>query len=106
MRRANGAEVRPQPRRKTLPSHRIDPQKTLSRVLNSSSNFAAAIAFLGHAKNYDRYSVEYTALLLGALVSYARPFKDGEGSVLGRALHEIPIFLDAAVDLGLIWSFI
>jgi hypothetical protein len=70
-------------------------------LLNSSRDFGAAIDFLKRARNYDRCAIEYTALLLGALISYLRPFKDSRGSVLGRALHEIPIFLDAAVDLGI-----
>jgi hypothetical protein len=98
--RGNCAEARPCLPRKASPSNTVDLPKTLSRLLNSSRDFAAAVDFLQRARNYDRAAIEYTALLLGALISYARPFKDRQGSSLGRPLHEIPIFLDAAVDLG------
>jgi hypothetical protein len=76
------------------------PQQTLGRLLNSSRDFAAAVDFLKRARAYDRSGLEYNALLLGALVSYSRPFKDRGGPVLGRPLDRLPAFLDAAVDLG------
>jgi hypothetical protein len=82
----NGPAVRSYPRKKYASFTTLDRPTTLSRLLNSSRDFAAA--------------VEYTALLLAGLVSYSRPFTDRDGSVLGPTLHEIPIFLDVAGDLG------
>jgi hypothetical protein len=76
------------------------PQQTLGRLLNSSRDFAAAVDFLRRARAYDRSAIEHSALVLGALVSYSRPFKDRGGPVLGRPLDRLPVFLDAAVDLG------
>jgi hypothetical protein len=76
------------------------PQQTLGRLLNSLHDFATAVDFLRRARAYDRFSIERDALLLGALVSYSRPFKHRGGPVPGRPLDQLPVFLDAAVDLG------
>jgi hypothetical protein len=76
------------------------PQRTLARLLNSSRDFAAAGDCLKRARTYDRSGIEYAALLLGALVSYSRPFKDRGDSAPDRSLDLLPVFLDAAVDLG------
>ena len=74
------------------------PQRTLGRLLNSCRDFDAAIDFLGRARIHDRAARD--AMLLGALISYSHPFKDRDHPLLGRPLNQLPVFLDAAADLG------
>jgi hypothetical protein len=76
------------------------PHRTLGRLLNSCGDFAAAVEFVGRARACGRADIEYDALVLGALVSYSRPFKEADDPILGRPLDQLPAFLDAAVDLG------
>jgi len=73
-----------------------NPQQALVRLLNSTPDFAATVDFIRRARQYRRSTVEHVALLLGALISYSRPFKDHAGCALGQ----IPVFAALATDLG------
>ena len=75
------------------------PQRTLGRLLNSSQEFAAAVELVARARAC-RADLEYDALVLGALISYSRPFKDTGDPLLGPPLDQLPAFLATAVDLG------
>jgi len=73
-----------------------NPQQSLVRLLNSTPDFAAAVDFVSRARRCRQSTIKHAALLLGALLSYSRPFKDHDGC----ALSQIPVFGALATDLG------
>ena len=52
--------------------------KTLKRIQISSRDFETAHRFIEAAKLHNETATEYEALLLSAIVSYARPFSSNE----------------------------
>jgi hypothetical protein len=80
-----------------LPTH-LDPavEKTLRRLKISREDFAQAGAFITAARQHSVSKIEHEALLLSAIICYARPFGPNEKAVKGGEMHS-----DPTLDLSL-----
>lgn len=56
----------------------LPPIKQFNRTQISRDDFARALRFIKTARPYDTASTEYEALLIAAVISYARPFSNNE----------------------------
>lgn len=68
----------------------------------SHSDFGDARKFIDAAKAHDESSTEYEALLLAAIICYARPFTNNEGRIDNPAVaQKVLIDTVAALDADL-----
>lgn len=70
-------------------------QQELNRLSIARGDIGEAVRFLDAAAGHDPTSVEYEALVMGAIVLYARPFSKNELSSDAKASHSVP---DAVID--------
>ncbi|HEY6484251.1 MAG TPA: hypothetical protein VIY54_12075 [Steroidobacteraceae bacterium] len=69
--------------------------------MHSSRDFRATLEFIERARRHDATEIEHIALLMGALFSYERPFRDATESVSHSLPSHHNCFLDFAIDLGM-----
>jgi hypothetical protein len=69
-----------------------------NRTNISMRDFEHAIEFIDAVKKYENDALEYEALLIAAIISYARPFGPNEKE--GSAKSEPRLHLDAKAILG------
>jgi len=63
----------------------VDDPKTINRLKISEDDLNQSIAFLKTAKNLDPESIEFEALVISAIIFYARPFSCNETSSSAKA---------------------
>jgi len=64
--------------------------KELSRLNIAKQDIGKAIEFLESAQNHEATSLEYEALIMIAIIHYARPFSINEKSPTANALASVP----------------
>ena len=71
---------------------RLDPavEKTLRRLHISKHDFAHAGTFITAARQHPVFKIEHEALLLSAIICYARPFGPNEKAVEGGEMQSDP----------------
>ncbi len=66
-------------------------KKALSRLYIAKWDIKKAIEFLETAEKYAPTSIEYEALIMGAIIHYTRPFSCNEKSLNANALARVPL---------------
>jgi hypothetical protein len=84
----------------TLRTARTHPREAGDWPLNAARDFSTASHFLSNSKQSKRLSVDHLACLLGAVISYARPFTEPSMTALNQQPHQRNCFLEIATDLG------
>lgn len=82
-----------------VPSVFEDPPGVIRWMLNAAGDFGATATFISDARKHDQSTVDHVGLLIGALISYARPFRERDDDTRQASTHE-KYFLDLATDLG------
>lgn len=68
----------------------MDTEKKLYRLNIAKGDIKKAIELLEAAEKHDHASIEYEALIMGAIIHYARPFSCNEKSQSANALARVP----------------
>jgi hypothetical protein len=69
----------------------MDTEKELNRLNIARGDIKKAIELLEAAEKHDHASIEYEALIMGAIIHYARPFSCNEKSQSANALARVPL---------------
>jgi hypothetical protein len=77
-----------------------DRADTARWTVNAARDFGIAAAFIADARKHDPTSIEYIGLLIGVLISYARPFRDRDDADTRRTDMRNRYLLDLGTDLG------
>jgi hypothetical protein len=88
------------PRVLLLPGVFEDREDTATWTANAARDFGTAAAFIADARKCDPTSIDYIGVLIGVLISYARPFRDRDDSDTRRADMRNRYLLDLGTDLG------
>jgi hypothetical protein len=83
----------------SLPHSFRNPPAARSWTLCAARDFSATISFIRHAHSHTRLSADHVGSLIGAVISYARPFKNHEAGI-GQHPDPKRCFMDLAIDLG------
>jgi hypothetical protein len=83
-----------------LPSAFQDPPEASGWILTAARDFGTTANFIRDARKLDQSSVDHIGLLVGALVTYARPFRERADDATRRAARRQRCLLDLATDLG------
>jgi hypothetical protein len=83
-----------------LPRPIEDPPGAICWTLHAATDFSTAANFIRDAKTHDRSTADYVGLLIGALVSYARPFCEYNATQNPRVSACKHYLLGLATDLG------
>jgi hypothetical protein len=88
------------PRLLLVPSVFEDRADTVRWTLNAARDFGAAAALIADARRHDPASVDYIGFLIGALISYSRPFRYRKDADTPQAATRNRYLLDLGTDLG------
>ena len=83
-----------------LPSAFKDPTHAIGWILSAARDFGTAANFIRDARKHDQSSVDHIGLLIGALITYARPFREHADDATRQAARRQRCLLDLAIDLG------
>jgi hypothetical protein len=75
-----------------------DPPEASGWILTAARDFGATANFIRDARKHNQSSVDHIGLLVGALVTYARPFRGGQVISLTKSMQLACVFLLAEVN--------